>query len=95
MDTEPSEGHFEQTPNTTTLEEVDKVAAYRPGQQGVLHWEWKCKGLEQEKDQSSTDAEMHNVGVCVCVCGQCGLFAIPWTVTPPVPMSTEFSRQDY
>ena len=65
---EPSEGHFEQTPNTTTLEEVDKVAAYRPGQQGVLHWEWKCKGLEQEKDQSSTDAEMHNVCVCVCVC---------------------------
>ena len=66
MDTKPSEGHSEETPNTTTLEEGDKVAAYRPGQQGVLHWEWE--GVEQEKDRSSTDAEMHNVCVCVCVC---------------------------
>ena len=93
MDTEPSEGHSEETPNTTTLEEGDKVAAYRPGQQGVLHWE--REGVEQEKDRSSTDAEMHCVCVCVCVCAQCGLFAIPWTVTHPVPLSTEFSRQDY
>ena len=35
--------------------------------------------------------------VCVCVCGlSCAwLFAIPWTVACQVPLSIEFSRQEY
>jgi len=63
LDTEPSEGHSKERPNTATLEEGDKVAAYRPGQQGVLHWEWE--GVEQEKTGVPL---MQKCIMCVCVC---------------------------
>ena len=40
------------------------------------------------------------VGVCVCVCvcellNHVQLFATPWTVACQVPLSMEFSRQEY
>ena len=73
-----------------TLEDVDKGAAYRPGQQGVLHWEWKCKGSQQGRNHRFTAAEMHCmyvcvcVSVCVCVCGQsCMTLWDPKDCNPP------------
>ena len=33
--------------------------------------------------------------VCMCVLSRVPLFATPWTIVPQVPLSVEFSRQEY
>ena len=35
------------------------------------------------------------VNVCTCILSRIRLFAVPWTVAHQVPLSMEFSRQDY
>ena len=35
------------------------------------------------------------VNVCTCMLSRIWLFAVPWTVAHQVPLSMEFSRQDY